>query len=142
MNSYHKIFTGITLGLSVFCSTTAVADLVVIVNPANHNQLTEADVRNIFLGKTRSYPDGTTAIPVELGNNTPAKNEFNKDILKKDDAQVRAYWARMVFTGRATPPKALGSDEEVINLIASNPNLMGYVSSEHLSKTVRVAYKP
>ncbi len=117
------------------------ADIYIIVNPANHNTLTIDDVRNIFLGKVRSFPDGSTAIAVELAESSPLRKEFNKKVLNKDDSQVRAYWAQMVFTGRATPPKTVDSEDELSKLVAKNPNIIGYVGTETTGSDVHVALK-
>ncbi len=116
--------------------------LVVIVNPLNHNQMSLEQIRNIFLGKTRSFPDGSTAIPVEISNQSALRKDFEKVVLKKDDAQVRAYWAQMVFTGRATPPKTISSEAELRTLIASNPNLVGYIDSGSADNSVKVVLQP
>ncbi len=120
----------------------ACSGLVVIVNPLNHNQMNLEQIRNIFLGKTRSFPDGSTAIPVEISNQSSLRKDFEKVVLKKDDAQVRAYWAQMVFTGRATPPKTISSEAELRTLIASNPNLVGYIDSGSADNSVKVVLQP
>ncbi|NNM51314.1 MAG: phosphate ABC transporter substrate-binding protein [Pseudomonadales bacterium] len=119
----------------------AQADVYIIVNPDNHNVLSVSDVRNIFLGKVRSFPDGSTAIPVELKDGSTVREDFDQKILKKDDSQVRAYWAQMVFTGRATPPRMVDSEAELRELVAKNPNLIGYVGNEVGSGDVHTALK-
>ncbi len=139
MKRMIRIALGITLGIAVL---NASAGLLVIVNPQNHNLLNADQVRNIFLGKTRSFPDGSTAIPVEVSTPPSLRQEFEKIVLKKDDAQVRAYWAQMVFTGRATPPKTVSSEAELRSLVASNPNLVGYVDTGASDKSVKVVLQP
>ena len=105
--------------------------VVAVVNTSNTSTLSPDDVRNIFLGKLRKFPNGGTAIPIEVaGDDSSLNADFDKKVLKKDPAQVRAYWAQMVFTGRATPPKQVGSTEELLNLVEKNPNVIGYTYAE------------
>lgn len=134
MNKYLVL---LLLGLSQI----TLADIYIIVNPTNHNTLKIEDIRNIFLGKVRSFPDGSTAIAVELAESSPLRQEFNKKILNKDESQVRAYWAQMVFTGRATPPKTVDSEDEISKLVAKNPNIIGYVGTETTGSEVHVVLK-
>jgi ABC-type phosphate transport system substrate-binding protein len=66
------------------------------------------------------------------------RDEFNDKILGKSDAQLKSHWSRLVFTGKAQPPKDVGSDAEVIGLVKSNPGMIGYVSSGAASDGVKV----
>ena len=104
----------------------------VIINPDNALRFSsDADsksfIRRVFLGKVKSFPDGGTIVPVALRKGSPGTQKFNEQVLNLSESQVGAYWAKKIFTGKGTPPKELASDEEVIKLVASNPNLVGYI---------------
>lgn len=129
----------LSLCLLLSLSPIASADeIVVIANKANTVALTVEDVRNIFLGKTRSFPNGSPAIPIELKEGKGIRSKFNDKYLLKNDSQLRAYWAQLVFTGKATPPKQVASEEEIRLLVARNPNVIGYITADQADDSVRI----
>ncbi len=65
--------------------------------------------------------------------------EFAKKVLGKSSSQLKAYWAKLVFTGKGTPPKQINSDAEMIKLVAANPNLIGFVNAASVDDSVKVA---
>jgi hypothetical protein len=46
-----------------------------------------------------------------------------------DASQAKALWSKLVFTGKATMPKEVGSSAEVKKAVAANPKAMGYIES-------------
>ncbi len=120
-------------------SSARADNLIAIINPDNHSALSVADVRNIFLGKVRKFPGGGSAVPVEIiGDEAPLNENFDRTVLNKTPSQLRAYWSQMVFTGRATPPKQVGSTDDLIKLIEANPNMIGFISATPTSAKVKV----
>lgn len=123
-------------------SALASADVVVVVSAQNANYaLDKSDVEQIFLGKKSSFPDGSKAVPIDQNEGSAARAEFNKEVLGKTDSQLKAYWSRLIFTGKGTPPKESGNDADVKALIAQNPNLVGYIDDSAVDETVKVVYK-
>lgn len=110
----------------------------VIVNPANGSALDENEIRKIFIGKSKSFSDGSKALPITQVEGSAITDEFNQKVLNKSSSQLKAYWSKLVFTGKGTPPKEAENDAEVIKLVASNPNLIGFVSSGAADGSVKV----
>lgn len=124
-------FSKTALALSFLISSVAFAEVAVIVSAQNPNySLDKTDVEQIFLGKKSVFPNGDKAIPVDQAENSAVRNEFNQKALGKNSNQLKAYWSRLIFTGKGTPPKELGNDADVIAQVAENPNLIGYVNSD------------
>jgi ABC-type phosphate transport system substrate-binding protein len=119
----------------------AQAEIAVIVHPSNAAAIDDASISRIFLGKLKSYPGGGQALPINQNEGSGATSEFNSKVLKKSGSQLKAYWSKLVFTGKGTPPKAVASDAEVINLVSSNPNIIGYVDSGSVTGAVKVVAK-
>lgn len=88
-----------------------------------------------------TFPDGTEAVPIAQTPNAPSAVLFNHSILKKNADQLTAYWARLVFTGKGRPPKAVDTDAKVLELVSQNPNLVGYVDSNSVMGDVKVISK-
>jgi hypothetical protein len=64
-------------------STTSAA-VSVVVNKRNTTDLTESQVKNIFMGKLGQYSDGTEAIPVLFEVEEGARSEFDDTVLKSE----------------------------------------------------------
>ena len=115
-----------TLLLAGTFSFNALA-VTVIVHPSNGDALDQAAISRIFLGKAKSFPSGGAAVPI---TQEAAADEFNEKVLNKSASQLKAYWSKLVFTGKGTPPKEVSTDAEMIALIASNPNMIGFIQGE------------
>ncbi|MDP5138795.1 phosphate ABC transporter substrate-binding protein [Rheinheimera baltica] len=114
------------------------AAIAVVAHPSNQTSLTQDDLVRLYTGKMSSFPDGSSAIPVNLNDSAPLRADFDQKALGRSSSQVKAYWSKLVFTGKGTPPKEVASDSEVLSLVANNPNLIGYVSSDAVSDNVKV----
>lgn len=126
---------------SLLFSQLAFAEVAVIVHPSNNNQLDEATISKIFLGREKSFADGQSVVPLALADGAPASAAFNDAVLKKSSSQLKAYWSKLVFTGKGTPPKEIGSDEEMLKLVSTNPSVIGYVDASKVDASVKVALK-
>ena len=127
--------------LALFGSATVMAETVVIVHPSNTAALDSDTIARIFLGRDKSFPDGASALPVALIEGVPATEEFNSKILKKSSSQLKAYWSKLVFTGKGSPPKEADSDTESVKLVGTNPSLIGYVDASAVNDSVKVVLK-
>ncbi|WP_419813255.1 phosphate ABC transporter substrate-binding protein [Bacterioplanoides sp.] len=127
---------------SVFAAAIVQAEVAVIVSANNANASLDQDtISRIFLGKTKNFPDGSQAVPVDQDAGSASRESFNGTVLGKSSSQLKAYWSRLIFTGKGTPPKESGDDAAVKNLVAQNPNLVGYVDSSVVDGSVKVVYK-
>ena len=114
--------------LAAFVTLSAQAQVSVVVHPSNSAELDKVEVSRIFLGKSKSFPNGSEAVPVSLADGSAGQAEFNEKVLNKSASQLKAYWSKLVFTGKGTPPKAVDTDADVLELVANNPNLVGYIT--------------
>lgn len=140
-SSIKKVLAGSLAAASLMISVSAWSGVAVIVNPSNGNALSGSDVTRIFLGKKKSYPDGSDAIPVDQAEGSAARSSFVGTVLKKNDQQIKAYWAQLLFTGKGTPPKEVGSGADVKKLVSENPALIGYIDSSEVDGSVKVVYE-
>jgi len=131
-----KIIT-LTL-LSLFC--TSVLAGAVVVHPSNVATMDKKTISKIFLGKTKKFPNGEEAIPLNIDPNDTSA-DFTKEVLGKSESQMKAYWSKLLFTGKGQAPKSVSSDAEVIELVSKNPSTIGYVSDAGVTDGVRVALK-
>lgn len=123
---------------SMLCS----AEIAVIVSSNNSNSnISTADISKVFLGKSKSFPDGTQAIAIDQNDNSAARDEFNDKVLGKSSSQLKSYWSRLIFTGKGTPPKQVANDAAIKAAVAGNPAMIGYIDASAVDGTVKVVAK-
>ncbi len=72
----------------------------------NTEQLNLDDVARIFLGKVTRYPSGEEVEPLNMDPSDPSFTKFARVVLNKTPSQLKAYWAKRIFTGKANPRAA------------------------------------
>lgn len=117
------------------------AEIAIIVNSANNNTLDKSQIKKIFLGKLKRFPNGEKTVPITQKSSSDARSEFDKKVLKKSASQLKSYWSRLLFTGKGQPPLEVINDKEMIELIKNNPNMIGFVDTANLSDSVKVVAK-
>lgn len=66
------------------------------------------------MGRYLTFPDGETSKPIDLPAQSTLKNDFYLKLVNKDEQKINAYWARLLFSGRANPPSPSTSVEDAI----------------------------
>lgn len=114
-------------------------DLVVVVASSSKAPKLSADeVSAIFLGNAKSFPNGEKAVPIDQKAGTPSYAGFYQKATGKTESQIKAYWSRIMFTGKGQPPQEAGDGAAVKKLIAANPNMVGYIEASLVDASVRV----
>jgi ABC-type phosphate transport system substrate-binding protein len=114
------------------------AEVAVVVNKSNTSSFDDNTIKRMFLGKAKTYSNGKSVILVSVGYGDAATDEFNSKVIGKSSSQVKAYWSRILFTGKGTPPQEMSSSAEVISTVANNPDAIGYVDASAVNDTVKV----
>ncbi len=119
-------------------ATASVADIAIIVNP--ESGLNEADAKQIasaFLGKRGSIA-GVSVTPVDQEEGQASRDEFYTKVVNKNASQLNAYWSRLIFTGKGMPPDQVSADAEVVEVVADELEMIGYVSPGAVDDSVKV----
>ncbi len=125
--------------LLLFLSGQCLAEVKIVVHSSvADDAVTSSEAANVFLGKTKTLPSGHKTVPIDQEEGEEPRDEFYTKVTKKDASQLKAYWSRLIFTGKGQPPKAVLDDTEVLELVASNPNIIGYVSGDADTSGVKV----
>lgn len=134
--------TGVFVGsLMVVGSSQASAEVVVVVgakNPAP--SLTREQVSEIFMGKVTAMPGGGNVELLDQADSNPIREEFYSKVIGKSAAQAKAYWAKLAFTGRGTPPRENANSAEIKKALAANPRALGYIEKSTVDDSVRVLF--
>jgi ABC-type phosphate transport system substrate-binding protein len=135
--SLYYIFACSTLLLA---SNFANADIAIIANKnITANAINQEIVKRLYLGRQSSIDDSTKVTIIGFKEGSTVGNRFNAKVLQKNDSQLASHWARMLFTGQATPPKEAGSrDADMLNEVKRNESAIGYVDAANLDDSVKV----
>jgi len=131
----------VVVGLSVFsllATNYAIAEVAIVVHPSNASTFNKSTIKKIFLGKKKSFSNGRAAILLSSPPKNAATKEFNKKVIGKSSNQVNAYWSKMIFTGKGTPPQEMSSTDDIISAIAANPDAIGYIDASAISDSVKI----
>ncbi|MES2259495.1 MAG: hypothetical protein V4724_13280 [Pseudomonadota bacterium] len=109
------------------------AETVVIVSQKNPaTRMFSEQASQFFLGKSTMFT------PIDQAEGSPIRAEFYHKVADKDAAQVKAIWSKLVFTGKATPPKEYKTSAEVRKAVADDPKAIGYIDKSAVDDTVKV----
>ncbi len=118
---------------AIVCNTVAAMEIVVVVNPKNPaSRMFSEQASQFFLGKSNMF------VPLDQGEKSPIRGEFYQKLSGKDVSQVKAAWAKIIFTGKGVMPAELHSTAEVKKAIAADVNAIGYIEKTAVDDSVKV----
>lgn len=124
-------------GFITLHSAAAFAEIAVVVGSGSSISATDAnEIQRLYLGKSKTL-GGVDATPLNQSKGDTL-DAFNKAALNKSSSQIKAYWSKLVFTGKGTPPKEVGSDADVIAAVSSDTSAVGYIDASAVTGDVKV----
>lgn len=135
------IMKRMTLSLAVLLTLMfqhVYAEVAVVVHPDNNAELDSVSVRKLFLGKSKSYSNGEKVQSYDLPEGNDARAIFREKVLRKSESRLNSYWARMLFSSKAKPPRVLASADEVKAMVANNIDAIGYIDANEVDASVKV----
>jgi ABC-type phosphate transport system substrate-binding protein len=131
-------FLVLLLGSLGSWSAAGAQDVVLVANKGvKISEITNADLRAIFLGTKTRFSDGSHAVPVTLKGG-PVHEVFLRNYVGEDPEEFRSQWRKVVFTGEGAMPKAFDSESALIEYVADTPGAVGYVSRISSQGGVRI----
>lgn len=128
--------------LSLFSGGVVAAagdDLVII----GHSSLPKTDrvtLQRLYTGRIVSI--GSQAVtPLNLPPGSAARDDFLQLVMDQNEEQYTGYWLVRRYVGKGSPPKELGSVDEMIKHVVATPGAVGYVPSSKLPPGANVIYK-
>jgi len=132
---------GMTTLILLLAASFASAEIAVVVGKSSgFGKVSSDEVVKIFLGKKKEI-GGTPVLPVDQSEGSAARNTFYGSVVKKSESQLKSYWSRLIFTGKGQAPQVVGGDADVVSMVATNPNLIGYVDAGSVTGDVVVLFK-
>lgn len=121
---------------------SAHAELVLVANPhSGIERLTQDEVINIYLGRYRRLASGVVAEPIDQAVDAEARTRFYRRLVNKSLAEINAYWARLVFSGKTRPPQVVDSVDSMLRLVATQPGALAYVERSQADARVKIVFE-
>jgi ABC-type phosphate transport system substrate-binding protein len=107
----------------------AVADDVVVIVSVDSKiaALTKDQVADIFLGRLKQLVDGKSVEPIDQPEGSPTRNAFYSKYVGKTPAELKAHWAKIIFTGRGQPPPTVPGASDALLRVAQDPRAIAYI---------------
>ncbi len=133
-NTSFLLAAACSLLIAPLCALAA--DVKVIANNSvSANAVSSGDLQAVFLLDKDSL-GGSHVEPV-LEKGGAAHEAFLKSYLGKNDSALQAFYRSLVFTGKASMPKSLANDAEVVSYVAKTKGAIGYVNSSTAAEGVK-----
>jgi TonB family protein len=117
----------LAVALWLGCACALASEVKLIANPSvRADTISAGELKKVFLEERITLGDGTHVEPV-LEKDGPVHEAFLRECLGGTDEDLQNYYRALVFSGRGSMPKELGSDEEVVAYVAKTRGAIGYV---------------
>jgi len=139
MKHLKFIFAVAAVALCINWHAQAAGVKVIANSSISAGSISSGEIKDVFLLDKDSLA-GSHIEPV-LARGGAAHEAFLKAYLGKSDSALQAFYRSLVFTGKASMPKILASDAEVVAYVAKTKGAIGYVSdaaSTEGAKTLQV----
>jgi len=130
----HVLTLLLTIGLT---TTVWAADIALVANqsiPAD--SLSKSEVKGVFLTQKKSI-EGVN-VKLTILKDKDLTKQFLRTYVNKTPSQFKAFYKKLMSTGKANPPKKIRSEAEMISYIARTKGAIGYVSSGAVTDKVKI----
>lgn len=125
--------------LSAAAQSVYAEEVIVIVHPSNSlSAIHISELKRIYLGKKKYFPNGGKVIPADLPNNNATRKTFYEVVVGMSGRRLKSYWSKRIFTGKATPPKQLPDTNAMIEWVSKQPKAVGYLYKSAVNDSVKV----
>jgi ABC-type phosphate transport system substrate-binding protein len=125
--------------LALFITTNAHAELAIISHPGyDGGTLSSAQVKNLFLGERKSFPNGIKATPINHAVGSPDRKKFFSQVLNMAESFHGRHWKRKMATNSGSSPVELKSYDAILRSVAKTPGSISYIDARMVNDSVKV----
>ncbi len=122
----------ITISLNVSAQVSVIANKSV-----SETEISKSKLMEIYSLSANKWKNGEKIIVFDLKSEGKTRSNFYSFLGKSAD-DLKKIWMRAQLTGEGTAPKALGSEYEILEKVASTEGAIGFIASEKVNNTVKV----
>jgi ABC-type phosphate transport system substrate-binding protein len=130
-----KILFTVLLSLPALLCAEELAVVVGKDSPITH--ISDREIEQIFSGKLRNV-DGNDLQALDLPSGDVTRNTFYQKLMGRSPDQMRSHWARLIFTGKGRPPREVNNSHDMVSMIKSSDNFIGYIPASEAGDNVRI----
>jgi ABC-type phosphate transport system substrate-binding protein len=135
----------IAIALSVVTGAASTAqssqvEFQIVAHPdVEGSRISRTVLASIYEKDVEHWGDRRRIFPVDQSGYTPVRLTFTRDVLNRTLGEVQQFWSQRLATERILPPPTKGSDEDVLDFVASKKGAIGYVSAgAHIPPDVKL----
>jgi hypothetical protein len=114
-------------------------ELVVI----GHSSLPKTDrltLQRLYTGRIVSI-GMQTVTPFNLPAGFSTRDDFLQTVMEQNEEQYTGYWLVRRYVGKGSPPKEVGSVDELVKQVVATPGAVGYVPLSKVPPGANVIYR-
>lgn len=105
----------------------SLAWLVVVNQDSELTELSQKQVMSLFLGRAQFLPTGSRVKTFDFPVDSQIRAGFYRSLTGKNIADIDAYWARLRYSGRASPPQPMENGDAIIKKISEHSAGLAYL---------------
>ena len=121
-------------------SAGAAGDDVVVIGNSAVPKTDKITLQRLYTGRIVSIGQ-QTVMPVNLPAGSPVRDDFLQMVMDQNEEQYTGYWLVRRYVGKGSPPKELGSIDEVVKHVIATPGAVGYVPLSKVPSGANVIYR-
>lgn len=115
--------------------------MLVVNEKSPTNTLSKKQVIDIYMGRFNKFPNGESVTPLDFTSPNTARELFYELLVGQSERKINAYWSRLLFSGRATPPQKADSVQAVIAIIQNNTSALAYLAASDVQQGMKIVYE-
>lgn len=139
-NSRLIIVMLVLLSCAVYSGATFSATVIVAAKESSLMGITDKQAMRVWLGKVARV-NGQEVEPTERDDESDIHSSFHQKITRKNSHQLKAYWGRLIFSGKRFPPKVFQSDTDVKQWLSQHVKAIAYINESSVDDSVKVLMK-
>lgn len=140
LTRWRQLLGAPAIAAALLSAAPAIAQVVVVGAKSPAATLSKEQASDLFLGKLTTLPGGGAPELMDLPESSPVREDFYSKVTGKSAAQAKAYWSKLSFTGKGTPPKEAASSADIKKAVGGNPNAVGYIEKTAVDASVKVVF--
>lgn len=115
------------------------AEVVIVVHPSNPiTQISEQDIRAIYLFKKVTWKNGLRIVPIHLGAKDPLREALSQKWLERSLGEIENFYLMRALSGQGQPPVIFASSQEVKAFVRNTQGGIAYIDRKDLDDSVKV----
>jgi ABC-type phosphate transport system substrate-binding protein len=141
MENKMKVYKLLIVAFIFFIAANMSAQVAVIANKSvSESAISASKLADIYLLKAKTWSNGKAMVPITIKSDNETVQKFFGS-MGKSSMEMKKIWMKLQLTGEGQAPEAAGSEDEVVEKVASTPGAVGFISADKVNDKVKVLLK-